>query len=240
MVQRRVVVRRIASKWAASRCAAVGVAGLAATLAVTGCAHTQLGAAALYSNQRISSSKLSAEVANLNAAYQKYRSKVQITYPVAAMPREVLSWMLRFATANKMAVQQGITVTPAQAQRELNFETTQVRQAGDTLPEAAVLNGLPPDLLPQLGTWISIQRQLENKLDHGVPPKTAADTNALSAEVNHLQCVAAKNLDIRVNPQYGVYDYGQFSVVASPSTLATTSPTPGGSQSPAPQTTPKC
>lgn len=233
-------MRRIASKWTASRCAAVGVAGLAAALAVTGCAQTQLGAAALYSNQRISSSKLSAEVANLNAAYQKHRGQVQITYPVAAMPREVLSWMLRFATADRLAAQHGIVVTPAQVQHELAVETANVKQAGDTLPEAAVLNGLPPDLLPELGRWISIQVQLENRLDHGVTPKTTAGANALTAEVSHLQCVAAKSLNIMVNPQYGVYDYGQYAVVGTPSTLSTTSPTPGGSQSPAPQTTPKC
>jgi hypothetical protein len=233
-------VRRIASRRTASRCLAVGVAGLAAALTVTGCANTQLGAAALYSNQRISSSKLAAEVANLNAGYQKYHGKVQITYPVSEMPREVLSWMLRFATADQMASQNGIVVTPAQAQHELAVESANVKQAGDTLPEAAVLNGLPPDLLPQLGTWISIQVQLENKLDNGVPPKTTAGSTALSAQVNHLQCVAAKSLNIMVNPQYGTYDYGQFAVVATPSTLSTTSPTPGGSQSPAPQTSPKC
>jgi len=233
-------VRRIASKWTASRCVAVGVAGLAAALTVTGCANTQLGAAALYSNQRISSSKLAAEVANLNAAYLRYHKKVQITYPASEMPREALSWMLRFATANQMAAQNDIVVTPAQAQHELAVESANVRQAGDTLPEAAVLNGLPPDLLPQLGTWIAIQVQLENKLDHGVAPKTTAGSTALSAQVNHLQCVAAKSLNITVNPQYGTYDYGQFAVVATPSTLTTTSPTPGGSQSPAPQTTPKC
>lgn len=233
-------MRRIASKWTASRCAAVGAAGLAAAVAVTGCGQTQLGAAALYSNQRISSSKLAAEVANLNAAYQKYSGKVQISYPVSAMPREVLSWMLRFATANQIAAQHGIVVTPAQAQHELAIEAANVKQAGDTLPEAAVLNGLPPDLLSDLGTWISIQVQLENKLDHGVAPKTTAGSTALSAQVSKLQCVAAKSLDIKVNPQYGVYDYGQYAVVATPSTLSTTSPTPGGSQSPVPQTTPKC
>lgn len=233
-------MRRIASKVTASRCAAVAVAGLAAALTVTGCANTQLGAAALYSNQRISSSKLAAEVANLNAGYQKYRGKVQITYPASAMPREVLSWMLRFATANQMAAQHGIAVTPAQAQRELAVESANVRQGGDTLPEAAVLNGLPPDMLPALGSWISIQVQLENQLDHGVAPKTTAASTALSAEVSHFQCVAAKSLGIKVNPQYGVYDYGQFAVVATPSTLSTTSPTPGGTQTPAPQTSPRC
>jgi hypothetical protein len=233
-------VRRISSKWTASRCAAVGVAGLATALAVTGCGQTRLGAAALYSNQRISSSRLAAEVANLNAAYQRYHDKVQITYPVSEMPREVLSWMLRFATANKMAAQHGIVVTPEQAQHELAVEAANVKQSGDTLPEAAVLNGLPPDLLSDLGTWISIQVQLESKFDHGVAPKTAAGSTALDAKVSHAECVAARSLNIQVNPQYGVYDYGQYAVVATPSTLSTTSPVPGASQSAAPQTTPKC
>jgi hypothetical protein len=233
-------VRRIASKWTAPRCAAVGAAGVAVALAVTGCAQSQLGAAALYSNQRISAAKLASEVANLNVGYQKYQHKVQITYPPSAMPREVLSWMLRFATADKMAAQQGIVITPAQAQHELAVETANVKQAGDTLGEAAVLNGLPPDLLPRLGTWIAIQVQVENKLDHGVAPKTSAASTALTAQVSHLQCVAAKSLDIVVNPQYGVYDFGQYAVVATPSTLSTSSPTAGASPTPTPQTTPKC
>jgi hypothetical protein len=207
---------------------------------VTGCGQTQLGAAALYGNQRISSARLASEVANLNAAYQKYHGKVSITYPVSAMPREVLSWMLRFATGDRVAAQHGIVVTPAQAQHEIALESANVKQAGDTLPEAAVLNGLPPDLLPELGRWIAIQVQLENSLDHGVAPTTQAGSTALTAQVAHLQCIAAKSLNIMVNPQYGVYDYGQFLVVPTPSTLSTTSPTPGGSQTPAPQTAPKC
>jgi hypothetical protein len=233
-------VRRIAMRWTASRSAAIAVAAIAGTLAVTGCAQTKLGAAALYGNQRISSSKLAAEVANLNAAYQRYQTKVQISYRPAEMPREALSWMLRFATADRLAAQRGIVVSPAQAQHELAVETTNVRQSGDTLTEAAVLNGLPPDLLPQLGTWISVQVQVDNQIDHGVTPTTTSGSNALSSEVSHLQCLAAKSLDIDVNPQYGVYDYAQFAVVAAPSTLAITSPAPGATPAPSPQTTPKC
>jgi hypothetical protein len=197
-------VRRIVRKRAGSRYAAIAVAGVAGTLAVTACAQTDLGAAARYSNQRISTAKLAAEVANLNAAYQTYKGKVHISYGTAAMPRQVLSWMLRFATADQMAAQRGIVVTPAQAQNEQTVEAQNVKQAGDTLPEAAVLNGLPPDMLSQLGKWISIQVQLDNQLDHGTAPKTAAGSAALSARATHLQCLAAKSLNIKVNPQFGV------------------------------------
>jgi hypothetical protein len=219
------------------RFAGVAVAGVALALALAGCAQSQLGAAALYNNQRISTARLAAEVANLNAGYQHYHGKVQITYPASAMPREVLSWMLRFATTDRLATQRGIKVTPADAEHELNLEKAQVQQAGDTLPEAAVLNGLPPDLLNNLGRWISIQRQLTNQLDHNVAPTTSAQSNALNAQISHLQCVAAKSLDIKVNPQYGAYDYAQLLVVQYPSNLS--KPSAGG-LTVAPQLTPKC
>ncbi len=205
---------------------------------MTGCAQTRLGAAALYDSQRISATTLAAQVANLNAGYQKYHGKVSISYSPADMPRQVLSWMLRFAQAKRLASQRGIVVTPAQAQHELAVETANVQQAGDTLPEAAVLNGLPPDMLSQLGTWIAIQIMLNNQLDHGVPPKSTPAVNALTSEVKHVQCLAAKSMDIKVNPQYGVYDYGQFLVVAYPSKLA--KPPTGGLPPVVPQLSPKC
>jgi hypothetical protein len=227
------IARRGAPRWLAAAAAAA-----AGALAVTGCGQTQLGAAALYSSHRISSTTLASEVANLNTGFQADQRKVQIQYTKADMPRQVLSWMLRFATANQVAKRNGITVTPAEAQRQLNDEKARAQQAGDTLEEAAVLNGLPPDLLPQLGRWIAIQLKLQDKLDNGVAPTTAAAQRALQLKVSHAQCVAAKSLNIRVNPQYGAYDYAQFAVVPSTSKLAAA---PGQtSPSPAPQLKPKC
>jgi hypothetical protein len=242
IVGERMSGRRVGRR-VASRYAVVAAAGVAGVLVMTGCAQEQLGAAALYNpSQRISSSKLTAEAANLNSAYQKYSHKVQISYPQTDIPRQVLSWMLRFATGNRLAAQRGIVVTPAQAQQELSVETANVKQSGDTLIEAAVLNGLPPNMLSELGTWISIQVQLDKQLTKGVAPKTAAGSTALTARVNHLQCLAAKSLDIKINPQYGVYDYGQSVVIATPDTLSTTSPVPVATPTPTapPQLTPPC
>src|SRR5215467_10376614 len=109
--------QRAARRWPAA--AAVAAAG---ALVLAGCGQTQFGAAALYSNQRISTAKLTAEVANLNAAYQKDKAKLNPQYSPAQMPREVLSWMLRFATADQVAKRLGITVTPADAQRQADAE----------------------------------------------------------------------------------------------------------------------
>jgi hypothetical protein len=54
-----------------------------------------------------------------------------------------------------------------------------------------------------------------------------------------VQCLAAKSMNIRVNPQYGAFDYRQFAVVAALSTLAA-APAGKALTSPAPQLTPTC
>ncbi len=203
-----------------------------------GCGQTQLGAAALYSNHRISSATLASEVANLNAGFQANKGKLQIQYTQADMPRQVLSWMLRFATTEQVAKRTGITVTPAQAQKQLNDEKARASQSGDTLDQAAVINGLPPDLLPELGRWIAIQLKLQDRLDNGVAPTTAAAQRVLQLKVNQVQCLAAKSLNIKVNPQYGAYDYRQFIVVPATNALAAAPGKKPASQ--APQLTPPC
>jgi len=216
---------------------AVAAAG---AIAVTGCGQTQLGAAALYGNQRISSAQLAAQVSNLNAGYQAKKSKLQIQYTTAEMPRQVLSWLLRFATSERAALRTGIKVSPAQAQAQLNAEQARASQAGDTLRDVAVLVGLPPDLLPELGRWIAIQRMLRANLDNGVTPQTTAAQQALELKVNHVQCLAAKSLHIQVNPRYGAYDYRNLVVVAVPNKLAAASGGGKTKASPAPQLTPRC
>lgn len=226
---------RTIRKWTALRWMTVAVAG---AVVVTGCGQVQAGAAAVYGNQRITSGKLAAEVANLTTGYQEYKGKVQIGYARSDMPRQVLTWMLRFATAEQIAKRRGIVVTPAQAQKELAIEAARTKQSGDTLAEAAVANGLPPDLLPELGRWFVIQLRLQNQLDGGKAPTSTAASQALSKRLAHVQCLAAKSLNIKVNPQYGGYDYSKFAVVPVASTLA--SGPHAAKPTPTPHLTPAC
>ena len=111
-------------------------------------------------------------------------------------------------------------------------------------PRPSWAPGLPPNLINELGTWFAIETALRSNLDNGVAPKSTSASNKLDARVTHLQCLAAKNLNVKVNPQYGVFDYGQLEVVAAPARLSATSPapTPAASSSPTPkiQTTPNC
>ncbi len=204
-------------RWAA---AAPVVAALA--LATAGCGQTQLGAAALYGNQRVSSTTLADEIANLNAAYQAYKSKVQIPYTQAQMPQQVLTWMLRFATADRLASRKGIKVTRAEAQAQLGLVAVRARQSGDTLREVAVISGVPPDMLAQVGRWLAIQSKLSR-----MP----------GSVIKRQLCLAAKSLNIKVNPQYGGFDYASLIVIPMPAAL---SAEPAARKSPSPQLTPKC
>ena len=231
-------MRQIKGQRGGLRWTAAAAAAAAGALAVSGCGQTQLGAAALYSNHRISTATLAAEVSNLNAGFQADKGKLQIQYTQAEMPRQVLTWMLRFALAEQVAKRTGIYVSPGQAQARLAAERARQAQSGDTLEQAAVLNGLPPDMLPELGRWIAIQLKLQDRLDNGVAPTTAAAQRALQLKVTHVQCLAAKRLNIKVNPQYGAFDYRQYVVVPATNKLAAAPGKQPASQ--APQLTPKC
>ena len=63
--------------------------------------QVKLGAAALMSTDRISASTLSAQVANLNKNYQRYKGQIQLQYEVSQMPQQVLSWLIRFQVGTR-------------------------------------------------------------------------------------------------------------------------------------------
>jgi hypothetical protein len=213
---------------------------LAVGITAAACGSVKLGAAAITSSQRISTTTLSDQVANLDAAYQAHKSEIQLQYPASQMPQQVLSWLVRFQVRDAMAAQQGITVTPTQAEQALVAIGLSVRQSGSnaSLTEVAVANGLPPDLLDELGRYQAIETKLLNRLDGGTLPSSSTGQQALESQFNKSQCQAAKSLNIQVNPQFGALDYNTFSVVLTPSGLsqAAVSATP----SPKPVLTPPC
>jgi hypothetical protein len=211
------------------------------------CGQVQLGAAALYGGRRITASRLSAEASNLSAAYTRYQSRLRISYRPADIPAKALTWMLRFAIVNRLAAKQNIHVTPHEAGVALGGAKAQLKLSGVTLPEFAVLAGLPPDMVnPGLGYWIEIQNKLEARLAGGTLPTTPAAQQQFTVQLGHLECQAAKSLNIKVNPQYGAFDYGHTglssgaAVVLVPSTLAAVPSGVRKAAGPLPQLTPKC
>jgi hypothetical protein len=225
-MRRNVVVLRTSMK---PRSAVKAVAAaLAGGLAVCACASTQLGAAAVTSSSRITVSTLTSQVASLNAAYAAdKKKKIQPQRPVAQETQQVL------------ARQHQISVSQRQIQAARAQYAAQAKQSNVTLEQYWSAGGaLPPSLLPEIEQAGAIENALAAKLNGGALPTTTAQQQAVQQQLSHQQCLAAKNLDINVNPQYGAFDYTGFSVVAAPSTLAA-DPTPSPSAS-ALRRTPPC
>ena len=215
-------------------------AGILAVLGgLTACGTVQTGQAAITGDQGISTATLTNEVNNLEAAYRASNGAVQLQFPLSQAPRQVLSWLVRFRIREQMAVRNGVTVTRADSQRARAAIEAQAQQSHVSLANLAVANGLPPDLLPELGRYQAIQAALLRKLDGGTLPTQQSALQALSQQLNAIQCHAAKSLAIKVNPQFGRLDYGQLSIIPAESRLSAPQggePTP----SPKPQLTPQC
>ncbi len=222
---RRFAVRRTPVQVAA----ALVVAGLA----VSACGTVHLGAAAITGQERISSSTLTDQVANLSAAYQTDKAKgIKPQRATGQEAQQVLTWLILFRIYDKIAAQHGIYVTPAQASKQLSGLSSQAAQSKVTLEEyVSAAGALPPDLLPQLGRYFAILSALEGKIDGGKAPTSTAEQSKVQAGVSHAQCVASKSLGVQVNPQWGVFDYASYAVVLVPPTLAA-NPTPSPSSSP--------
>jgi hypothetical protein len=207
--------------------AALVVAGLA----VSACGTVQLGAAAITGNSRITSDTLTNQVANLSAAYQADHAKgVKPQRPEGQEAQQVLSWLILFRIFDKISQQQRIYVTPAQTNAQTANLNAQASQAKVTLPDyVSAAGAVPPDLLPQLARYFAILSTLESRFNGGKPPTSASAK--LQDQVAHAQCVAAKSLDVQVNPQFGIFDYHTYSVVpGAPKLAADPVPSPSTSK----------
>jgi hypothetical protein len=207
------------------KAAVLTAAAAAACVAVSACGSVQMGAAAITGSSRISSTTLTNEVANLNAAYQSDRAKgITPQQPVGQEAQQVLTWLLRFRIYDKLAMQHRIYPTQAEVNAQLygaNGLSGVAKQNNATLGEYVSAGGaLPPNLTPQLGRYFVILSKLESRLTGGKTPSTQAQQNQLAAALAHQQCLASKSLGITVNPQFGQFDYSTYSVVSVPSTLA--------------------
>jgi hypothetical protein len=226
------------------RAAGLAAVALSGCLALTACGPVQLGAAAIVGGQRITTSTLATQVSRLTEYYNAHKTKVQLAFPASQIPQQVLAWMIRFQVRDQMARREGISVTPREIQRAIQQITAQAAQSGQTagLTDLAVANGLPPDMInPDLGRYQAIEIALFDRLG-GAKATSIAAQQALSSEFNRDQCLAAKSLHIKINPQYGTLDYSQLNVVPAADTLSAPEPGASASASPSakPQLTPPC
>jgi hypothetical protein len=210
-------------------------AATAATCALSACGPVKLGSAAITGGQRLTVTTLSDQVTELEHAY---RGTIPLQFPQSEAPQEVLSWLLRFRIRDELAVRNHVVVTAGESYQALIRLQEQTGRTGPAFDQLLVANGIAPDMKPELGRYLAIQGDLLTRLNGGTQP-TQARAQALAPEFNRHECVAAKSLNIQVNPQYGQLDYATYSVVPAPSMLSAPT-TPSPAPSPKPQLTPAC
>ncbi len=198
---------------------------LGAGLVVTGCAPIKMGAAAIVGNQRITIATLDTQVTNLSQAAKQYPGTVQLS--PAQETQETLTWLVRFQINEQLARQAGITVSTAQAEAALAqiyaVAKSQAQAQGlsnVTLNLILAANGIPPDMAAELGRYQAIQDQFVLRANGGKIPTTTSAQAATTAKLQRAQCVAAKTLQIEINPQFGQLNYTQYQVVSAPSMVS--------------------
>jgi len=213
-------------------------AAAAAMCALSACGPVRMGAAAISGGDRITATTLSDQVSSLERAAKAGRG-TQLQFPQSEAPQEVLSWLLRFQIRDELAVRNHVVVTTGESQRALALLARQTGRSGPAFVQLAAANGLAPDMLPDLGRYEAIQTDMFTRLNGGTLPRTQARIQALSPEFSRRECMAAKSLNIQVNPQFGQLDYGTYAVIPAKSTLsAPTTPAPAPSTKPV--LTPNC
>ncbi len=223
----------------------VSAVALGAGLVVAGCGTVKMGSAAIVGGQRITIATLDTEVASLGRAAARYPGTVQLSQ--GQQIQETLSWLVRFQINEELARQAGITVTTARAQQALaqiySSAKAQAQAQGVsnvTLELILAANGIPPDLSLEVGRYQAIEEQFVKQANGGTVPTTTSEQSAVTARLQHAQCVAAKSLKIEINPQFGQLDYNQYQVVSAPAVVSRSAgPTPAPTSSP-PRLAPAC
>jgi hypothetical protein len=197
---------------------------LGAGLLLAGCSPVKVGAAATVGSQRITIAALDTEVTNLSQAVKQYPASIPLTQ--AQQTNLTLAWLIKFQVAEQLARQQGITVSSAQAQSALaqilaasKANAAQQGISNVTLTLILASAGIPPNLSAEVGRYQAIELRYLAQVNGGKLPSTTATENATTVKLNKASCVAAKSLNIRVNPQFGRLDYSGFTIVAAPATV---------------------
>jgi hypothetical protein len=216
-------VRRTPIRTATAVKAAVAAAAFGGLIA--GCAPVQMGAAATVGNDSISTSQLNTEVANLTKAAKPYSSTVHLT--AAQKPKDVLGWLIRFNVRDKLAARENINITTSQRDQALENIYQQAAQQAQqqgvnnvTLTQLAVANGLPPNLLDELGNYQAVEIAYAERANGGKLPTATASVNAITKQFTAAECHVYQTDPVKVSPQFGRFNYTQSSVVAAPDTLS--------------------
>lgn len=205
------------------------VAAIAVTvgagLAVAGCAPVKMGAAAIVGDQRVTIANLDTESGKLASAVKSYPGVLSLSQQ--QITQQTLAWLIRFQINEQFARANGITVSPGEASNELaqiyNAGKGQAAQSGiNNASQELVLAayGIAPNLGTEVGRYQAIENAYLTRLNGGTMPTSNTAFNAELAKFQHAQCLVAKSLNIRVNPQFGRMDYSNYAVVTAADTVS--------------------
>jgi hypothetical protein len=203
----------------------MGVAAVTVTagLAVAGCAPVKMGAAAIVGNQRITVANLTTEAGLLATAAKKYPGVVTLTSQ--DVTQETLSWLIRFKINDQIASEDGISISDTQSQAAFNTiikeaTASAVQDGVSNVSPAEILaaNGIAPNLSNQLGRYQAINNAFLTAANGGSMATSA--TSPAATQLQSAECLAAKSLTIKVNPQFGVMNYSKYEVVTGPNTVS--------------------
>jgi hypothetical protein len=206
--------------------AAGAATALVALVSLTACGPILMGAAAILGTQRISTARLSNDVAALNHVYQANPSlQHDVQYTTAEMPRLVLMWLVRFHVIDSVAQSNGVEVTPAEAQQGVARAAAQIEQqtgAPVTPAQFAVFNALPPNLTDQFGRYEATIEKLAVAFTgaKNASSLTTAQQQQFATRISAEVAAATKRLNVKINPQYGTLDAAQLTVNAPQSALS--------------------
>jgi hypothetical protein len=200
---------------------------LGAGLVVAGCSPVKMGAAAIVGSQRITIATLATEVTNLSQSVKLYPGTVQLSS--AQETQQTLTWLVRFRINEELAQQAGITISPEQGQKALaeiysaakaNAQAQGISNV--TLDLILTANGIPPNMAAEVGRYQAIDDQFILRANDGKQPTSTSAQTATTNQLTKARCVAAKALNIQVNPQFGQLNYTQYQVVSAPSMVTNT------------------
>ncbi|HWN59607.1 MAG TPA: hypothetical protein VNO25_02970 [Streptosporangiaceae bacterium] len=206
------------------KASAIVIGAASFCLAVAACAPVKMGAAAVVGNQRITIAALDTEVTNLAQAAARYPTQVNLN--ASQRTQATLTWLIRYQINEELARQQGITVSTAQGQQALSnavkmAESSAEQQGLTNVNQNLILalSGIPPDTSNELGRYESILGQYLTIANGGTAPTSSSAQTAAGNKLTKAECLAAKALNISVNPQFGQLDYNGYQIVTAPSTV---------------------
>jgi len=185
----------------------LAVVSVISALLLTGC--SQVGSAASLGSTKISQATVQGSVDAILAARKGIDTSAMQLETGETLNRGQLRFHLLTQLLREVGKELKITVTKAEIDTRRQSIVTQVGGAA-SLPKALVGAGIAPNDLDQYIEAIT----LSDKITQVITASGVAQAQ-VSAEIQKLVVVKAKELGVKVNPRYGKWDPVSADVVAS-------------------------